>query len=74
VPGSLRLNGVPIEADARVRVTVNGFLAGGGDNFSVLRQGTEVRTGMMDVDAFEWHVKANPGMVPGTLDRITRLN
>ncbi len=74
VPGGLRLNGVPIEAAARVRVTVNSFLAGGGDNFTVLRQGTEVRTGAMDIDAFELHVKANPGIVPGKLVRIARLN
>ena len=74
VPGSLKLNGAALVAEATVRVTVNGFLAGGGDNFTVLRQGSEVRTGMMDVDAFEIHVKANPTLAPGVLDRITRLN
>jgi 5'-nucleotidase len=74
VRGSLRLGGAPVAADARVRVTVNGFLAAGGDNFTVLRQGTERRTGMMDIDAFEAHVKARPGLVPGALDRITRLH
>ncbi|MFO1267426.1 MAG: bifunctional metallophosphatase/5'-nucleotidase [Rubrivivax sp.] len=75
VPGSVKLDGVPIAAEATVRVTVNGFLAGGGDNFTVLRQGREVRTGMMDVDAFEEFVRAaGPGVAPGTLDRITRLN
>jgi len=73
VRGSLKIGGVPIAPEARVRVTVNGFLASGGDNFTVLRQGTERRTGMMDIDAFEAHVKARPGLVPGTLDRITRL-
>ncbi len=74
VPGSLRLNGAPVAPEASVRVTVNSFLAGGGDNFTLLRQGRDVRTGMMDVDAFEAHVKANPTLAPGTLDRITRLN
>ncbi|MBI5718498.1 MAG: bifunctional metallophosphatase/5'-nucleotidase [Burkholderiales bacterium] len=74
VAGSLKLNGAPVAADAPVRVTVNGFLASGGDNFTGLRQGTNRRTGMMDIDAFEAHVKANPGLVPGALDRIARLN
>ncbi len=74
VPGSLRLNLQPIAADARLRITVNSFLASGGDNFTLLRQGADKRTGMMDIDAFEAYVKANPTIAPGTLDRIARLN
>ena len=74
VPGSLRLNGQAIGPDTRVRVTVNGFLAGGGDNFTALKQGSDTRTGMMDIDALERWVKANPGLVPGAPDRIQRLN
>lgn len=74
VAGSLKMNGAPIAADANVRVTVNSFLAGGGDNITMLRQGTDRRTGMMDVDAFEAHIKANPSLAPGALDRIARLN
>jgi 5'-nucleotidase len=74
VPGSLALNGTPIAPEARVRVTVNSFLAGGGDNFTVLRQGRDVRTGMMDIDAFEQFVKAHPGLAPAAVARLTRLN
>ena len=29
---------------------------------------------MMDIDALELFVKANPTVVPGTLNRITRVN
>ncbi len=29
---------------------------------------------MMDVDAFEMFIANNPGVRPGTLDRIVRLN
>jgi 5'-nucleotidase len=57
-----------------LRVTVNSFLASGGDNFTALKQGRDARTGMMDVDALEAFVKANPTVAPGPLDRITRLN
>jgi 5'-nucleotidase len=74
VPGSVQLNGQPVAADATLRVTVNSFLASGGDNFAVLRQGRDRRTGMMDIDAFEAFVKANPTLSPGPLDRVTRLN
>ncbi|HET9208638.1 MAG TPA: 5'-nucleotidase C-terminal domain-containing protein, partial [Burkholderiaceae bacterium] len=75
VPGSLRLNGNPIEAQQRVRVTVNSFLAGGGDNFSVFkRDGQDVRTGSMDIDALERYVAAQGTVAPVTSPRIQRLN
>ena len=42
VPGSVKLAGQPIAATSRVRITVNGFLASGGDNFTALKQGPGV--------------------------------
>jgi 5'-nucleotidase len=74
VPGSLRLNGAPIEPQQRLRVTINSFLAGGGDNFAIFKEGQEPRTGLMDVDALERHVAAQRTIAPGTLDRIRRMN
>ena len=74
VPGSVRLNGQPLAPDASVRVTVNAFMAGGGDSFVVLKEGKDQRTGMMDVDALELFVKSNPTLAPGPLNRIVRLN
>ncbi|MCW5634568.1 MAG: bifunctional metallophosphatase/5'-nucleotidase [Rubrivivax sp.] len=74
VPGSLKLNGTPVAPEATLRVTVNSFLAGGGDNLTVLRQGRERRTGMMDVDAFERHLRGTPNITPGALERIVRVN
>ncbi len=74
VQGSVRLNGQPIAAGDSVRVTVNSFVAGGGDNFATFKQGRDVRTGVMDVDALEAYVKANPTLSPQALNRITRLN
>ena len=74
VPGSVRLNGEPLNPGASYRVTVNAFMASGGDSFNLLKQGTDRRTGIMDIDALEQFVKNNPLLVPGPLDRITRLN
>jgi 5'-nucleotidase len=74
VPGSAKLNGKAIDAAADYRVTVNAFMADGGDNFSILKQGRDRRTGMLDVDALELYLQARPGFVPGPLDRITRVN
>lgn len=74
VPGSMVLNGQAIDPAASYRVTVNSFLAGGGDTFPVLKEGRNVATGIMDIDALELYVKANPTLAPGALDRIKRLN
>jgi len=51
VPGSLKVGGHPLAADARVRVTVNSFLASGGDGFGAFSEGTDRVVGMPDVDA-----------------------
>ena len=40
-PASVTLNGVPLDLNATYRVTVNNFLADGGDGFFVLRDGTD---------------------------------
>jgi 5'-nucleotidase len=75
VAGSLRLNGVAVDAQQRLRVTVNSFLAGGGDNFSVFKQdGQDVRTGSMDIDALERYVAAQGTVAPVTAPRIQRIN
>ncbi len=74
VPGSVRLNGQPLDPAAPYRVTVNSYLAGGGDSFVLLKQGRDARTGIMDVDALELFVKNHPLLVPGPLDRVSRLN
>jgi 5'-nucleotidase len=74
VPGSVKLNGQALDVARNYRVTVNGFMASGGDNFVILKEGRDVRTGVMDVDALESFVKANPTLAPGPLDRIVRAN
>jgi 5'-nucleotidase len=75
VPGSLKLNGVSVEPQQRLRVTVNSFLASGGDNFSVFKQdGQDARTGMMDIDAFERYVTAQGTVSPVSAPRIQRVN
>ena len=59
------LNGVEIAAAAQYRIVVNSFLASGGDNFTVLAQGTaRSDTGKVDlqsmVDWFAAHGTATP--------------
>ena len=74
VEGSLRLDGRPIAPGDRLRITVNSFLAAGGDNFAVFKEGTEARTGEMDIDALEAYFKAIGLVAPQTAARIERLN
>ncbi|WP_286742117.1 bifunctional metallophosphatase/5'-nucleotidase [Aquabacterium sp. UBA2148] len=71
---NMALNGVAIDPVASYRVTVNSFLADGGDAFAVLKDGTNRLGGAVDTDAFEAYLQANPsGVAPGAQNRITRL-
>jgi 5'-nucleotidase len=72
--GAITLNGMPISPALSYRVTVNSFLADGGDNYGVLTQGTTRIAGNVDTDAFENYLQANPGgIAPGPQNRITRV-
>ena len=68
---------MPVDPAAPYRVTVNSFLADGGDRFFVLREGTDRAGGDLDLDAFEAYfagtTEAAPLATPA-LDRITRVN
>ena len=70
----MTLNGKPIDPAASYRVTVNSFLAVGGDGFSVLKDATARQVGVYDVDALYAYFKANSPISPGQPDRISRLN
>jgi 5'-nucleotidase len=76
VPGSVEIGGVPIVGGTDYRVTVNSFLADGGDNFGTLVDGTNRLGGEIDLDALVTYFGDNtpPGVPPGPQDRITRLN
>lgn len=70
---SMTINGVPVDPVASYRVTVNSFLADGGDVFTVLIQGSDRLGGAVDTDALEAYFTANPtGVAPGPMNRITR--
>ncbi|MEU4551658.1 5'-nucleotidase [Micromonospora violae] len=70
VRGSLTFAGTPVDTTATYRVTVNNFLAGGGDGFSVLTGGTNLVTGQIDLDAFVDYLTAQSPVSAPTLDRI----
>ena len=66
VPGSLEFDGTAVLPTETYRVTVNNFLAGGGDGFSVLTGGTNQVTGPIDLDAFTDYLgRELAGLRPG---------
>ncbi|MCO1596812.1 bifunctional metallophosphatase/5'-nucleotidase [Micromonospora sp. RHAY321] len=70
VRGSLTIGGTAVDPAATYRITVNNFLAGGGDGFSALTAGTNLVTGMIDLDAFVAYLTAQSPVSAPTLDRI----
>jgi 5'-nucleotidase len=70
---AMALNGVPIDPAATYRVTVNDFLANGGDGFTRLTAGTDrVTAPGFDIDALVAHLGAAP-VSPGPQNRISRI-
>ena len=74
VAATMTLNGTPIDPAASYRVTVNNFLAVGGDGFTVLKEGTSQLFGVYDADALYAYFQTNSPVAPPTIGRIVRLN
>jgi 5'-nucleotidase len=72
--GAITLNGSPVPDDATTyRVTMNNFLAAGGDGFAVFNQGTNAVGGAQDIDALrDYFTSFLPNAVPNPpVNRIT---
>jgi len=72
--GTIKLNGVAIDASVSYRVTVNEFLAEGGDGFALFAEGTDRIRGVTDVQALERYLAENSPIAPPMLNRVKRLN
>ena len=72
---AVRKSGAPIDRAAQYTVSVNSFIAAGGDNFTVLTQGANRAGGPLDLDALINYVR---GLIQpfnaGVEGRIQRLN
>jgi 5'-nucleotidase len=78
VPGSLKVDGKPVEEGRTYRVVANNFLADGGDNFPALAKGVNRKdTGMRDLDALIAYLKQHPEIGATSLaapqPRITKV-
>lgn len=72
--GKMILNGRPIEAGSGYRVTLNDYLAVGGDGFTVAKQGAAALYGGYDADALFAFFKAHGPIGPLPPTRILRVN
>lgn len=70
---SATLDGQPIDPAATYLVTMNSFLAAGGDSFTVFAQGTNNVIGPVDLDAMEEYLRAVPVRELPTIGRITEI-
>jgi 5'-nucleotidase len=72
----LTIGGVPVDPTASYRITVNNFLAGGGDAFATLAQGTDRTGGALDLDALVAYLapSAQPGAPPQAVPALNRID
>ena len=78
VVGTIKLNGAAIDPAATYRVATNSFLAGGGDGYPTLGQGTNDLVGADDLAALEQYLLANSSagapIAPPAANRITIIS
>jgi 5'-nucleotidase len=74
VPGSVKVDGVPVADDKTYRVVANNFVAEGGDNFPMFAKGTRrVDTGLRDLDALIGWLQAHPELGGASLAAPQRI-
>ncbi|MEV0228109.1 bifunctional metallophosphatase/5'-nucleotidase [Nonomuraea sp. NPDC050786] len=67
----MKIDGVPVTDTQSIRVAANNFLVGGGDAFLGFRDGTDLWSGPLDIDAFVDHLGKNNPVAPPATNRIT---
>ncbi|MDR8407241.1 bifunctional metallophosphatase/5'-nucleotidase [Nonomuraea sp. 3-1Str] len=67
----IRIDGAPVTDTQQIRVAANNFLVGGGDAFLAFKDGTDLWSGPLDIDAFVDHLGKDNPIAPPATDRIT---
>ena len=74
IAASMMLHGKPIDPTTIYRVTVNNFLALGGDGFTVLKEGSSPQFGIYDDEALFAYFQADSPITPPDADRVVKTN
>ena len=70
----LTIDGTAVDPAASYRVSVNNFLADGGDSFTVLRQGTNRTGGGVDLDALVAYLGGSSASAPQAVPALDRID
>jgi 5'-nucleotidase len=71
---SLKFNGAAIDPAKTYRVTINNYLALGGDGFAAFKDGTDTQFGVYDVDALFAYFGENSPVAVAPTTRIVRTD
>jgi 5'-nucleotidase len=73
--GEIRVSGAVVEPTTTLRITMNSFLATGGDNFTVFNEGTDPLGGDIDIDALAAYLTAagDAGVAVPATNRIVAM-
>lgn len=67
-------DGTPVDMDATYSITVNNYMAGGGDGYAILATITDKTIDVVDLEAFVNYIKKNGVVDPKIEGRVTKLN
>lgn len=70
---NIKISNQALDLKQKYKVTVNSFIASGGDGFWHFKQAETVYEGELDVDALAAYIKASPSMKVPELNRIRML-
>ena len=70
---SIKSFGEPLDKESEYRVTVNNFLADGGDGFTILKEGTDRTVGIVDLDALAEYVERYSPVRPPDQQRVKKV-
>ena len=73
VANSIKLHGIPLDLAKTYRVTVNSFMASGGDNFTVLAKGKRIQESDLDLEVLTAYFKSLKTVPTPVTNRITRM-
>jgi 5'-nucleotidase len=74
VPGSVKIAGEPLQRERAYRVTVNSYMAAGGDRFDVFTRGRDRVTGGSSRQAIADYLHARSPLAPADERRIRRVD